>query len=241
MQTARRQQFRPLASWHRPGAWMLTLVPALLLGMVSAVPAEEPAPAGSSSHSLFDGKSLGHWKAVDYANPGPVEVKDGMLILGRGNPMTGATWTGTPLPGVNYELTFEAQRLSGNDFFAAVTFPVKESSCSLILGGWGGGLTGLSSLNGADASENETTGYLAFENQRWYKVRVQVFEHRICCWVDEAPLVDLDTTDLEVGVRLEMEMCRPFGLASYHTVGAVRHLQWRPVKPESAPAETENR
>ena len=56
--------------------------------------------------------------------------------------MTGVTWTGS-FPRSDYEIRFEAARLAGNDFFATVTFPVQNSFCSLVTGGWGGDIVGL--------------------------------------------------------------------------------------------------
>jgi len=78
-----------------------------------------------------------------------------MVLLGKGH-LTGITWTGE-FPKSGYEIRFEAARLEGNDFFAGITFPVKDSFCSWINGGWGGTVVGLSSLDGDDASENDTS------------------------------------------------------------------------------------
>ena len=57
----------------------------------------------------------------------------------------------------DYEVTLEAMRVDGNDFFCGMTFPAGKDPCTLIVGGWGGTVVGLSSINGMDASENETT------------------------------------------------------------------------------------
>lgn len=61
------------------------------------------------------------------------------------------------MPVMNYELSLEAMRVDGSDFFCGLTFPVGSNFCSFIVGGWGGGVVGLSSLNSEDASQNETT------------------------------------------------------------------------------------
>ena len=79
-----------------------------------------------------------------------------------GDPFTGLNWTNT-FPEANYEITMEAMRLSGSDFFCGLTVPVGTNFCSLIVGGWGGSLFGISSIDGMDASENETT---KFQNYR---------------------------------------------------------------------------
>ncbi len=146
---------------------LLTL--SLCLLFVGGLSGEEQAKPAEGL-PLFDGKTLGSWQAADFYKPGEVSVKDGSLFIKPGEgKMTGFTWKGKDLPKVNYEVTFEAQRVSGSDFFVGFTFPVKDSPLSLIVGGWGGGLTGFSSIDGSDASENETTGYLEVENGRWYK------------------------------------------------------------------------
>ena len=74
------------------------------------------------------------------------------------------------MPGLNYELNVVARRVEGSDFFCGLTFPYQDSHCTLILGGWGGALVGLSCLDGRDASENETTRLMPFEKGRWYDV-----------------------------------------------------------------------
>ena len=58
--------------------------------------------------------------------------------------MTGITWT-NEVPTNNYEISLEAMRVEGSDFFCALTFPVGNDPCSFIVGGWGGGVVGLSS------------------------------------------------------------------------------------------------
>ena len=63
------------------------------------------------------------------------------MRLGKGR-MTGITWTGD-FPTSGYEIRFEAARLEGKDFFAAIIFPVKDSHCSWINGGWDGTVVGL--------------------------------------------------------------------------------------------------
>src|SRR6185369_7925223 len=88
--------------------------------------------------SLFDGKTLTGWKESDFAGRGEVEVKDGRIVIGTGV-MTGITWT-NEVPTNNYEISLEAMRVEGSDFFCALTFPVGKDPCSFIVGGWGGGV-----------------------------------------------------------------------------------------------------
>src|SRR5437867_12578609 len=118
--------------------------------------------------SLFDGKTLTGWAITDFAGHGATRADDGKIILESGV-MTGVTWS-NDIPRMNFEVELEAMRVDGSDFFCGLTFPVGKDPCSLIVGGWGGGVVGISSLDGEDAANNETTKYLSFENGRWYKI-----------------------------------------------------------------------
>ena len=95
------------------------------------------APEPGQEISLFDGKTLGQWKATDFGGQGEVSVKDGAIHMATGSYMTGITWTG-PVVRMNYEITLDAMRVEGSDFFCGLTFPVGEKPCTLVLGGWGG-------------------------------------------------------------------------------------------------------
>jgi hypothetical protein len=176
--------------------------------------------------SLFDGESLGQWEQTSFGGEGPVGVRDGAIVLEMGDPLTGVTWTGAALP-AEYELALEASRLSGSDFFCGLTFPVGTTHCSLILGGWGGGTVGLSSIDGRDASENETTREMRFDDRRWYGVRLQVSATQIRAWLDEEPLVDVATAGRRIGIRPEVDPSRPLGIASYRTRAAIRAIRLR--------------
>jgi hypothetical protein len=176
--------------------------------------------------SMFDGKSLQGWKETPFRGRGEVQVKDEMIVIGKGH-LTGITWTGE-FPKSGYEIRFEAARLEGNDFFAGITFPVKDSYCSWINGGWGGTVVGLSSLDGDDASENDTSTIREFVKGRWYAFRLEVRENRIRGWIDGAVVIDADITGRRVGLRPgEIDLCIPLGFASYSTVAGLRKVQFR--------------
>lgn len=187
---------------------------------------QKPA-VDSEALVLFDGKSLDGWKAVDFHGAGEVKVDDGAIVMDAGTPMTGITTTRSGLPRVDFELTYEAKRLRGNDFFAAATFPVGKSYITLVNGGWGGNVTGLSSLNGADASENGTSKSVKYENGKWYRFRVWVTDQTIRCWVDDKQIIDVDYRDREVRTRIEVRRNQPLGFATYDCAGAVRKIQLR--------------
>lgn len=204
-----------------------------------AAPSEPVAPAEPEPAEpvLFDGKTLGNWKITDFGGQGDVYVKDGSIYLETGNDMTGITW-GAALPfKTNYEITLEAMRVDGSDFFCGLTFPVGEKFCSLVLGGWGGTLCGLSNIDYYDAANNETTRIVSFENGKWYHVCLHVKPNRIQAWLKEEgeePLVDFDITDRKIDTRAEMDACQPMGVATWQTSGAIRNFKMRRLADEPA-------
>jgi hypothetical protein len=133
-----------------------------------------PAPfEGDGWQALSDGQTLAGWRVTEFAGHGEVQCQSGAIILNMGDPFTGINFT-NPFPKMNYEIAFDAMRLMGSDFFCGLTVPVGDSFCSLIIGGWGGSLVGISSFDGMDASENETTKFVNFEKGRWYRIRLRV-------------------------------------------------------------------
>ena len=177
---------------------------------------------------LFDGKTLGEWTATNFGGEGRVEIDSGRLVLGAGSDLTGITWKG-PMPRVDYEVKLEARREEGGDFFCGLTFPVKDSYCSLILGGWGGTVVGLSSIDGLDASENETSRLMNFELNRWYAVALKVTQQRIEAWIDGSKIIDQELAGRKISIRPEVELSRPFGLASWRTRAGVRKIAVRRI------------
>jgi hypothetical protein len=186
--------------------------------------------------TLFDGKSLDGWKITKFGGEGDVFVKNGRLVLGLGNDMTGVTWT-RKTPKINYEVELEAMRVIGTDFFCGLTFPVGKDPCSLIVGGWGGGVCGLSSINGMDASENATTSYREFEKGRWYRVRLRVKANRIQAWIDNKEIVNQDLTNKKLSIRSEVELSKPFGFSTCQTTGALRKIRIRKLTAKEIAAK----
>ena len=176
---------------------------------------------------MFDGKSLGGWRETAYTERGEVRVEGGAIVLGSGAPLTGINWTG-PFPRTNYELRFEGARLKGSDFFAAVTFPAGGSFCTWVTGGWGGDIVGVSSIDGWDASDNETRTYFNFEAGRWYALRLSVTDERIQAWIDGKSVIDVEIGGRELSLYYgETKLPAPLGFASYRTTGAVRNIAYR--------------
>lgn len=190
----------------------------------SATPVR-PTASASVSGALFNGTSLAGWVVTDFAGHGPVEVADGQIKIGLGH-MTGVNWTNeASLPRMNYEISLDAMRVDGSDFFCGLTFLVGEKPCSFIVGGWGGGVVGLSSINGEDASQNETTSYMNFVSKKWFHIRVRVEPGKIQAWIDEDRVVNLDTADKNLTIRLEVEPSLPLGLSTWNTAAAWKNIQ----------------
>ena len=183
----------------------------------------------SDTTLLFDGKSLDGWEITNFGPQGPVYVSGGEIILGMGDGCTGITWK-KAFPRTDYEVSLDAMRVAGNDFFCGLTFPVGKSSCSLIIGGWGGATVGLSSINGKDAAENETTSIRNFEKNRWYHIRLVVTDNFIKSWIDSTIVIDFKIGDKKLSIRPEVELSRPFGIASWNTTSAIRNIRLQRIK-----------
>lgn len=173
---------------------------------------------------LFDGKSLNGWGITNFGPQGPVSVSDGNIVLSMGDGSTGITWK-EDFPVDNYEVSLEAMKVDGNDFFCGLTFPVGKDPCTLIVGGWGGTVVGLSSINGMDASENETSTLRQFEKNRWYRIRLKVAGGKIQAWIDDDQVIDFTIGDNTISIRPEVELSRPFGIASWNTTAALRNIR----------------
>lgn len=173
---------------------------------------------------LFNGKTLDGWAVTDFGPQGPVSVSGGQIILGMGDGCTGITWQ-KAFPRADYEVSLDAKRVSGNDFFCGLTFPVGKSPCTLIVGGWGGATVGLSSIDGKDASENETTSIRNFEKDRWYHIRLVVTDQFIKSWIDSDKVVDFTISGKKLSIRPEVELSKPFGITSWKTTAAIRNIR----------------
>jgi len=207
----------------------------LLIGLVLfALPAfadepevSKPQAAKPKVQKLFDGKSLKGWKINDkgyYEDHGKVSVKDGEILLGKGDPATGIVLDGNP-PKMNYEVRLETKRVDGSDFFCGLTFPVGDAYQTLIIGGWGGGVTGVTSIDGMSAVENETTGYTEFENNKWYKIRVSVKPKHVQVWLDNEEIIHYDPEGRNLDIWIEQDTTKPLGIGTWNTGAALRNLE----------------
>ncbi|MEX2580123.1 MAG: family 16 glycoside hydrolase [Verrucomicrobiales bacterium] len=190
---------------------------------------EEKTTRNPDEIELFNGQDLGAWEKTQFGGEGEVFVnEDGNLEFGFGAVVTGVHW-GEAVPATsNYELSLEAMKLDGHDFFLALTFPVKESHATFVVGGWGGGVVGISSVDDLNASENETMNIEGFEKDKWYKIRVKVTDDRLQAWIDDDEMVDLALEGRKISLYPgDIELSVPIGIASYQTRAQYRDLVWR--------------
>ena len=206
-----------------------------------------------------------HWKQCEFGGDGEVKIKDGVAKLDFGQPITGVRWLGSfegdkavgsdsndpklrdaikaakkapKLARDHYEIRWECRRNGGDDFLCAVTMPIGKNYISLVMGGWGGGITGISSIDGYDASDNETTTYKAYDNGTWYKARVRVDAEKITVWIDDVEMFDVPREGHTFDIRFEMEPCTPLGIANFECDSSIRKIQWRALtKAEKEKAE----
>ena len=186
---------------------------------------------GGETITLFDGETLGEWESIEFGGEGEVHVSfDGSLILENGNPFTAIVWSGNPkgLPKKNYEISLEAKKYYGDDFFCGLTFPVNDSHATFICGGWGGAIVGFSSIDGRDASLNETRKLMSFDDGRWYALRVRVTDNQVSAWIDDKPVFNVELKGKAINLRAgPIEQCVPLGIANYRTRSGFRNIELR--------------
>lgn len=171
----------------------------------------------------------GKWAGIEGAAELDWDDASRVMRIGMGTDLNGVRWTGS-LPVAPYAVELEARRMSGNDFFCGLTFPVhSETECvTLVVGGWGGSLVGVSSIDGRDASENSTGSQFEFEDKRWYRIRVEVGQARLRAWIDDRQMVDVGIEGHRLSLREgPIEDCAPFGMATWLTKAEVRGVRWR--------------
>lgn len=194
------------------------------------------AKPAAAEKSLFDGKTLIGWKDSGFAGAGEVTVEPNfkgqgpVIRIDAGQSLSGLTFTNA-VPKTNFEITLEALKVQGNDFFVGLTFPVGEAHATLVLGGWGGATTGISSIDGLDASENDTTKFLGYEKDKWFRIRMKVTPAKLETWINDEKVVDQDLKDRRISMRFgEIESSVPLGIATYQTTTVVRSVQIKSVQ-----------
>jgi hypothetical protein len=92
----------------------------------------------------------------------------------------------------------------------------------------GGTVVGLSSIDGYDASENETSILMGFTRDVWYHIRLRVANDSIKAWIDNTIVVDFTQTE-EVFRSVLRWNCRH--LVSHHGgLPAIRNIRLKRVE-----------
>jgi len=202
----------------------------MFLFLLSAVSAK------AETRALFNGKDLSGWKLADIWGNGKVEVlSNGVVSCDIGKPLSGIVYT-NPFPTMSYEVKLEALRKEGSDFFVALTLPVESNACTVVIGGWGGGLCGISSIDYMDASENPHSSGVALTNNVWYTLRVRVTPGLLEVALNDTlynakvPFEKSSSFSLRAGSDIDKTL--PFGLATFET-----HALWRNLTVTSPPPQ----
>ena len=206
-----------------------SLTSILVFAVCSSAQPPVQTDAKRQELTLFNGTSLDNWSKTDYAGKGEIFIDNNQtLVMEMGATLSGIHWTGDDLPVENYEISLQARRTMGSDFFCGLTFPYKDSHATLILGGWGGSLIGISSIDDFDASENETGDAYIFEEKEWYDIRLEVMETKLKVFINGETVIDADVAGKKVAMRVgEIEMSVPLGITTYGTTGEFKNIVLR--------------
>ena len=154
--------------------------------------------------AMMNPNDLSGWEPVRYAGEAQPIIKNGVLTLPTSiySSMTGINIVNEHLfPVVDYAIYYEARRIEGEDIFGGLSFPYKNSYATLVIGGWGGRICGLSCIDGKCALDNETTKFIDFENDVWYSVCLRVTKDSIHAVLDDITIVQLATAGRNIHLR----------------------------------------
>lgn len=215
-----------------PMKFPAALTALLVLGTAFAIADDKPVaakPEAGREIVLFNGKSLDDWEMVDVGGSGQVELEGGLMLINQGENISGAVYKkAAALPMINYEITLEAKRMQGVDFFVGLTFPVGDVKhcATLVCGGWGGSVTGISSIDGLDASENNTSSYQRYNDNQWYPIKLRVTAKNLSAWVGDKQVIDEDIEGKKISVRPgPVESYLPLSFTTYNTMAAIRNVK----------------
>lgn len=229
------------SGWLWRGRCWLTAALALLGSMASnslsfaqqeakieqARAAKQPDQSGWIN--LLPEKGLEGWEVTDFYGHGEVKREGDVIILERGKPLTGINLKQKEFQNNNYEVELEARRIEGKDFLCGLTFPIGKQFATFIGGGWGGGLVGLSSVNGSDASENNTSSHFDFQNKQWYKFRIVVDDEFVRGFIDKKEVFAQEREDCEFSTRIEVYASQPLGFCVFDSRVELKNFRWRPL------------
>jgi hypothetical protein len=213
-----------------------TLTALLVLGTAFAIAEDKPVaakPEAAKEIMLFNGKSLDDWESVDVGGSGEVELEGGLMIINQGENVSGAIYKkAATLPTTNYEITLEAKRIQGVDFFVGLTFPVGDLKhcATLVCGGWGGSVTGISCIDSMDASDNNTSSYQRYKDDEWYAIKLRVTPKNLSVWLGDKQIIDEDIEGKKISVRPgPVESYLPLSLTTFNTMAAIRNVKLTPI------------
>jgi len=209
----------------------------VLLGCATSTPQPTAeAPPRTAENVLHLAKRWQKQRTDDFQWSGQIVISDDAVALGEGQPYTGVRWPGA-VPREDYEIELEARRTSGGDIFCGLTGPVGDAHVSFVLGGWGDCVIGLSNVDGFNASENETTMTMSFENDRWYRVKMRVTKERIEGWIDGARVIDQEREGHTFTTYPQLRPLHPLGIFSWMSSAEIRSAVLRKVSVAARPAE----
>lgn len=218
-------------AWRQLGAAALAAAPALA---ACGAPGDGTRPAEPTQVApwevLFDGRDLSAWKAGVFGEFPEFDLAEDGVVIPQGVPLAGLTYQGTP-PTPPFEAVFDVTKEFGADFFFSVTFPVRGEHLTLVLGGWGGVVCGLSCLDGEDASGNDTRTLKNFPDGSRYRVTLAVTDERVRVGLDGEPLIDADLRGRELELRPEVDPSVPFGVATFATQSILHGVSVRQLDP----------
>ncbi|MEM9381352.1 MAG: DUF1080 domain-containing protein [Planctomycetota bacterium] len=186
--------------------------------------AELQPSAGLDWKVLLDADDRARWRSGVFGEDPELEVNARGVVLPIGVPLAGLTYTGEPPTG-SYVLEVQATKEYGSDFFLGVTFPVRDAHLTLVLGGWGGAVCGLSCLDGEDASSNDTRTVRSFPNGKLRTVTIEVSDARVTARIDGEPIVECPLEGRVLSIRPEVEPSVPLGVASFATCTTLHRVR----------------
>ncbi|MEI6705281.1 MAG: DUF1080 domain-containing protein, partial [Deltaproteobacteria bacterium] len=100
----------------------------------------------------------------------------------------------------------------------------------LNCGGWGGSVTGLSCIDGLDASENSTGHYRKWEDKKWHQIKVRVTPDIIVVWANEEKIIETEIKEKKISLRPgPIEDYAPLSVTTYQTSAAIRNVKLTPI------------
>jgi len=209
---------------------------AALVAFAQGDPKSNSMPANSERQLLWKGDRFEDWTVTEFGSQREVKpLEGGGFEIEAGYPLSGVHSTAFEWPKGNYEMEWEFQRVEGNDFPCCLTFPVNDSHCSVVIGGWGGTLVGLSCIDGKDAAHNETAKHLVLENGKWYQARLRVEGKRIHWWIGDKEIISYDVGEKKLTVRNEVQLSQPLGICSFETKARIREFRLYSLSPQKSP------